>query len=50
MKSEEFVKKVYVSKIQIRRGKPLRRWKDWVKEYMCGRGATRRGQIKQARE
>ncbi len=43
MNSEEFVKKVYVSEIEgpSRRGRPLGRWKDRVKEYMCERGATR---------
>ncbi len=36
MKSEEFVKNVYVSEIEgpSRRGRPLGRWKDRVKEYI----------------
>ncbi len=48
----EFVKKVYVSEIEgsSRRGRPLGRWKDRVKEYMCDRGACRGGQIEQARK
>ena len=35
-KSEEFVKKVYVSETEgpWRRGRPVVRWKDRVKEYM----------------
>ncbi len=39
MKSEEFVKKVYVSESVSpdSRGKPLGRWRDRVKEYMCER-------------
>ncbi len=32
-----------------RRGSPLGRWRDRVKEYMCGRGATRGGGLDQAR-
>ena len=42
-KSEEFVKKVYVSEIEgpRRRGKPVARWKDRVKEYMHERVAGR---------
>ncbi len=45
MNSEEFVKKVCVSEIKGhgRRGRPLGRWKDRVKEYMSERGATRGG-------
>ncbi len=45
MNSEEFVKKVHVSEIKIpsRRGRPLGRWKDVVKDYMSERRATRRG-------
>ncbi len=31
------------------KGRPLERWKDRVKEYKCGRGATRRGEFEQAR-
>ena len=35
-KSKEFVKKVYVSEIEdpMRRGRPIVRWKDRVKEHM----------------
>ncbi len=45
MNSEEFVKKVYVSETggPSRRGRPLGRWKDRVKEYMSEKGATRGG-------
>ncbi len=40
MKSEELVEKVHVCEIvgSSRRGRPLGRWKDRVKEYMCERG------------
>ncbi len=31
------------------RGRPLGRWKDRVKECMCVRGISRRGEIEQAR-
>ncbi len=31
------------------KGRPLDRWKDWVKEYMCERGATRGGGFEQTR-
>ncbi len=43
MISEEFVKKVYVTEIKdpSRRGRPLRRLKDRVKDYMSERGATK---------
>ena len=43
--SEEFVKKVYVSEIigSWRRGRPVVRWKDRVKEYMHERVADRGG-------
>ncbi len=43
MGSEEFVKKVYMSESvgTNSRGRPLRRWRDRVKEYLCERGATR---------
>ncbi len=36
MKSEEFVKKVYPSSVEgpNRRGRPLGRWEDRVKEYV----------------
>ncbi len=48
MKSEEFVKKVYVSEIEgpSRRGRPLGRWKARGKGYMSG--ATRGGGLEQA--
>ncbi len=51
MNSEEFVKKVHVSEIvgSGRRGRPLERWKDMVKEYMSERGATRGRGLEQAR-
>ena len=51
MKSEEFVKKVYVSELDgsNQRGRPLGRWKDKVKEYMCERGDSRGGRLDQAR-
>ncbi len=50
MKSEEFEKKVYVSEIvgPNSRGRPLQRWKNRVKEYMCESGATRGGGLDQA--
>ncbi len=43
MKSEEFVKKVYVSEGvgPSSRGRPPRRWRDRVKEHMYERGASR---------
>ncbi len=43
MKSEEFVKKVYVSELEgsDQRRRPLGRWMDKVKEYMCERGDSR---------
>ena len=41
-KSEEFVKKVYVSEIEgRRRGRSVVRWKDRVNEYMHERGADK---------
>ncbi len=51
MGSEEFVKKVYVSENMgpNSRGRPLVRWRDRVKKYMCERGATRGGGLDQAR-
>ncbi len=51
IQSEEFVKKVYVSKSVglSSRGKLPWRWRDRVKEYMCERGATRGGRMDQAR-
>ncbi len=43
MRSEGFVKKVYVSEIegQSRRRRPHGGWKDRIKEYMSERGAAR---------
>ncbi len=40
MGNEEFVKKVYLSSIEgtNRRGRPLVRWEDRVKGYVCERG------------
>ncbi len=51
MGSEEFVNKVYMSESvgPNSRGRPLGRWRDRVKEYMCERGATRRGGLDQTR-
>ena len=51
MKSEEFVKKVYVSDLEgsNQRGRPLGRWRDRVKEYMCERGDSRGGGLERAR-
>ncbi len=39
------MKKVYVSEIVVAKSRvrPLGRWKDRVKEYMCVMSATRRG-------
>ncbi len=36
MENEEFVMKVYWSSVEgpNRRGRPLGRWEDWVKEYV----------------
>ncbi len=50
MRSEEFVKKVYMSKSMgpNSRGRPPGRWRDRVKEHMCERGATRGGRLDQA--
>ncbi len=50
MGSEEFVRKVYVSGGvgPNSRGKSVG-WRDRVKEYMCGRDATRGGGLDQAR-
>ncbi len=43
MKSEELIQRANVIKIEglSWRGRPLGRWKDRVKEYMCERGAGR---------
>ncbi len=51
MGREEFVKKVYMSESvgPNSRGRPLVRWRDRVKEYMCERGATRGGGLDQGR-
>ncbi len=52
MGSEECVKKVvYVSESvgPYSRGIPPERWGDRVKEYMCKRGAARKGGLDQAR-
>ncbi len=51
MGSEEFVKKVYMSESMgpNNRGRSSGRWRDRVKEYMCGTGATRRGGLDQAK-
>ncbi len=40
MESDEFIKKVYLSRVEgpSRRGRPLERWEDRVKEYMSERG------------
>ncbi len=40
METEKFVKKVYQSSVEgpNRRGRPLGRWKDKVKQYMSERG------------
>ncbi len=51
MGSEEFVKKVYMSESvdPNSRGRSPMRWRNSVKEYMCERGATRRGGLDQVR-
>ncbi len=45
MENEEFVKKVYLSSVEgpNRRGRPLGRWEDKMKEYMSDRGARGNG-------
>ncbi len=45
MENEEFVKKVYWSSVEghNRRGRPLGRWADKVKEYMSDRGVRGKG-------
>ncbi len=35
IKSEEIVKEVYVGESESESGRPLGRWRDKVKEYMC---------------
>ena len=49
--NEKFVKKVHVSEIVVpsRRGRPVVRWKDKVKEYLHERVADRGGGIELAR-
>ncbi len=49
MKSEEFVKKVHVSEIvgPSSRERPLGRWKDRVKEYVCVKKVLMEGVSKQ---
>ncbi len=51
MGNEEFVKKVYMNeRVGLNsRGRSPGKWRDRVKEYMCERGATRRGGLDQAR-
>ncbi len=51
IKSEEFLENVYVSEIEgpSRRGRPLGRWKDRVKEYMSERDDTGKGGLEKAR-
>ncbi len=51
MGNEEFVKKVYMSESvgPDSRGRTVGGWRDRVKEYMCERGATRGGELDQAR-
>ncbi len=50
MENEEFVKKVYLSRVEgsSRRGRPLGRWEDRVKEYLSERG-VRGTSLEQAR-
>ncbi len=45
MCEEEFVKKEYVSSVEgpSRRGRPLGRWEDRVKEYVSERGVRGNG-------
>ncbi len=45
MGNEDFVKKVYMSSVEgtNRRGRPLVRWKDRVKEYVSERGVRGNG-------
>ncbi len=51
MGNKEFVKKVHKSESvdSNSRGRLPVRWRDRVKEYMCERGATRRGVLDQAK-
>ncbi len=50
MESDEFIKNAYVNEIggPNSKGRPLGRWRERVKEYMCERGATRGGGLDQA--
>ncbi len=50
MRRNEFVKKVYVSGLGSSgmRGRPLERWMDWVREYMCEVGVSKGSALKQA--
>ncbi len=45
MENEEFVKKVYLSGVggSYRKGRPLGKWEDKVKEYMSERGVKGSG-------
>ncbi len=45
MRNEEFVKRVYLSSVEgtNRRGRPLGRWEDKVKEYVSERGVRENG-------
>ncbi len=51
MNSEELVKKVYVSEIKgsCRKGRPLGRWEDRVRDYVSEKGVTRGKGIEQTR-
>ncbi len=51
MNSEEFVEKVLVSEMKghSRKGRPLGRWKDRVKECMSERGGSRGAGLEQGR-
>ena len=46
------MKKMYASESKVlnRRGKPVVRWKDWVKEYLHVRGSDRGGGLIQGRK
>ncbi len=46
MENEEFVKKVYRSSVEgpNRRGRPLGRWEDRVKEHISEKGVSKRGE------
>ncbi len=52
MENEEFVKKLYLSSDEgsSRRGKPLGRWEDRVKEYLSERGMRENGLERARRE